>query len=35
MNRTKLVALQVGVGLGFLLLWHVLTAYAQEEGTQG
>lgn len=27
MNRIKLLALQVGVGLGVLLLWHVLTVY--------
>jgi NitT/TauT family transport system permease protein len=27
MNRTKLVAWQVGVGLGMLVLWHVLTVY--------
>ena len=27
MNRPKLLALQVGVGLAALLLWHVLTAY--------
>ena len=27
MSRTKLVALQVAVGLGFLALWHVLTVY--------
>jgi NitT/TauT family transport system permease protein len=27
MNRAKLLALQVGVGLAFLLLWHVLTVY--------
>ncbi len=27
MNRLKLVLLQVAVGLGFLLVWHVLTAY--------
>jgi NitT/TauT family transport system permease protein len=27
MNRTKLLALQVGVGLALLLLWHVLTVY--------
>jgi NitT/TauT family transport system permease protein len=27
MKRLQLVLLQVAVGLGFLLLWHVLTAY--------
>jgi NitT/TauT family transport system permease protein len=27
MRRALLLALQVGVGIGFLLLWHVLTAY--------
>ena len=27
MNRSKLLAMQVGVGLGMLLLWHVLTVY--------
>jgi NitT/TauT family transport system permease protein len=27
MNRSKLFAMQVGVGLGMLLLWHVLTVY--------
>jgi NitT/TauT family transport system permease protein len=27
MKRALLLALQVGVGIGFLLLWHVLTAY--------
>ncbi|HZH52789.1 MAG TPA: ABC transporter permease [Microvirga sp.] len=27
MNRIKLVLLQVAVGIAFLLLWHVLTAY--------
>ena len=27
MKRLRLVLLQVAVGLGFLLLWHVLTAY--------
>jgi NitT/TauT family transport system permease protein len=27
MNRIKLVLLQVAVGLGFLLIWHILTAY--------
>jgi NitT/TauT family transport system permease protein len=27
MKRVQLLALQVAVGLGFLLLWHVLTAY--------
>lgn len=27
MNRLKLILLQVAVGLGFLLFWHVLTAY--------
>src|SRR3954464_1025017 len=27
MNRVKLVLLQAAVGLGFLLLWHVLTVY--------
>jgi NitT/TauT family transport system permease protein len=27
MARIKLVALQAAVGLGFLVLWHVLTAY--------
>jgi NitT/TauT family transport system permease protein len=27
MNRTKLLAWQVGVGIGMLVLWHVLTVY--------
>jgi NitT/TauT family transport system permease protein len=27
MNRARLLALQVGVGFGFLLIWHVLTVY--------
>jgi NitT/TauT family transport system permease protein len=27
MNRAKLLAMQVGVGLAMLLLWHVLTVY--------
>src|SRR3712207_7419767 len=27
MNRTKLLAWQVGVGLAMLVLWHVLTVY--------
>lgn len=27
MNRLKLLAMQAGVGLAFLLVWHVLTAY--------
>jgi NitT/TauT family transport system permease protein len=27
MNRAKLVAWQVGVGIGMLVLWHVLTVY--------
>jgi NitT/TauT family transport system permease protein len=27
MNRTKLIAWQVGVGLAMLVLWHVLTVY--------
>ncbi len=27
MSRTKLVAWQIGVGIGMLVLWHVLTVY--------
>jgi len=27
MNRTKLLAMQVGVGFGLLLIWHVVTVY--------
>jgi NitT/TauT family transport system permease protein len=27
MSRPKLLAMQVGVGLAMLLLWHVLTVY--------
>ena len=27
MNRAKLLVLQVGVGIGMLVLWHVLTVY--------
>jgi NitT/TauT family transport system permease protein len=27
MNRARLLALQVGVGIGMLVLWHVLTVY--------
>jgi NitT/TauT family transport system permease protein len=27
MNRARLLALQVGVGIGLLVLWHVLTVY--------
>ena len=27
MNRAKLLALQIGVGIGLLLIWHVLTVY--------
>ncbi|MFC4171129.1 ABC transporter permease [Microvirga sp. GCM10011540] len=27
MNRAKLILLQFAVGLGFLLIWHILTAY--------
>jgi len=27
MNRVRLVLLQIAVGIGFLVLWHVLTAY--------